>query len=124
MKEKIDDLQNDFKESAQKIWLAGLGALSVAGEEGSKVFKNLVEKGEEFQAREKPPVEAVKRTVQDAKGRAEDLWSKLEGKFNDKVAGALQSLGVPTKDEISQLTERVDALMKTLEKMDKKATKS
>jgi poly(hydroxyalkanoate) granule-associated protein len=124
MKEKIDELQNDLKESAQKIWLAGLGAMSVAGEEGGKLFKNLVEKGEEFQAREKPPVEAVKKTMHDAKGRAEDLWGKLEGKFNEKVAQALQGLGVPTKEEIRQLTERVDALMKALDKMDKKAAKS
>jgi poly(hydroxyalkanoate) granule-associated protein len=124
MKEKIDDLQNELKTSAHKIWLAGLGAMSVASDEGSKFFKNLVEKGEEFQAREKPPVEAVKRTVDDAKGRVEDLWNKLENKFNEKVAQALQSLGVPSKEEISQLTERVDALMKALEKLDKKATKA
>lgn len=124
MKEKIDDIQQEIKASAQKIWLAGLGAMSVAGEEGSKLFKNLVEKGEEFQAREKPPVDAVKRTVEDAKGRVEDLWSKLESKFNEKVAQALQSLGVPSKEEISQLTERVDALMKALEKLDKKASKA
>jgi len=124
MKEKIDDIQQELKASAQKIWLAGLGAMSVAGEEGSKLFKNLVEKGEEFQAREKPPVEAVKRTVEDAKGRVEDLWGKLETKFNEKVAQALQSLGVPSKDEISQLTERVDALMKAIEKLDKKASKA
>jgi len=124
MKEKIDDIQQELKASAQKIWLAGLGAMSVAGEEGSKLFKNLVEKGEEFQAREKPPVEAVKRTVEDAKGRVEDLWSKLETKFNEKVAQALQSLGVPSKEEISQLTERVDALMKAIEKLDKKASKA
>jgi len=124
MKEKIDDIQQELKASAQKIWLAGLGAMSVAGEEGSKLFKNLVEKGEEFQAREKPPVEAVKRTGEDAKGRGEDLWGKLETKFNEKVAQALQSLGVPSKDEISQLTERVDALMKAIEKLDKKASKA
>jgi len=124
MKEKIDDIQQELKASAQKIWLAGLGAMSVAGAEGSKLFKNLVEKGEEFQAREKPPVEAVKRTVEDAKGRVEDLWGKLETKFNEKVAQALQSRGVPSKDEISQLTERVDALMKAIEKLDKKASKA
>ena len=34
------------KDNAQHIWLAGLGALATAGEEGSRVFEDLVEKGE------------------------------------------------------------------------------
>ena len=34
------------KESVQSVFLAGLGALSLAEEEGSKLFKKLVKKGE------------------------------------------------------------------------------
>ena len=33
------------KDNAQHIWLAGLGALATASEEGGKVFEDLVEKG-------------------------------------------------------------------------------
>ena len=36
MNEKLSELQDELKSSAQKIWLAGLGALSMAGEEGKK----------------------------------------------------------------------------------------
>lgn len=117
MKEKIADFQKEVKDSTQKVWLAGLGALSMAGEEGQKLFKNLVEKGEEFQKREKPPVEAVKRTVDSAREKAEDLWKKLESGFNGRVAAALQKLGVPSRDEIGELTKRVDALMEAIQKL-------
>jgi len=117
MNEKMNDLQDELKDSAQKIWMAGLGAVTMAGEEGTKLFKSLVEKGEAFQAKEHPPVDKVKQTANDAKEKVTDMWSKLEEGFNDKVAGALQKLGVPTKDEISQLTERVDKLMEAINKL-------
>ena len=35
-----------MKESAQAVWLAGLGALAAAGEEGNKIFHQLVKRGE------------------------------------------------------------------------------
>jgi poly(hydroxyalkanoate) granule-associated protein len=121
MKEKVMDLQHDLKDSAGKIWLAGLGALSMAGEEGSKLFQNLVEKGKEFDKREHAPTEAVKRTVDSARDRAGDVLSRFEEMFNDKVAFALTKMGVPTREEIQGLTARVEALMASLEKLETKA---
>ena len=117
MRDKIFDLQDNVKESAQKIWLAGLGAFTVAGEEGSKLFKTLVEKGEAFETQEDGPVEGVKKSMGGAKERAEDLWTKFESSFNDRVGMALEKLGVPTKDEIRTLTDRVDSLMEAINKL-------
>jgi len=121
MKEKVMDLQNDLKQSAGKIWLAGLGALSMAGEEGGKFFNNLIEKGKEFEERDNAPVEAVKRTVDAARDRAGDVMARFEDMFNDKIALALQKMGVPTREEIQGLTARVEALMSSLEKLEGKS---
>ena len=44
-KKKTKELQNDIMESAHKVWLAGLGAVAMAEQEGSKFFSGLVEKG-------------------------------------------------------------------------------
>ena len=52
---------NELKESVHKIWLAGLGAMSVAEQEGSKLFKNLVEKGEQYESRGKERQQAALR---------------------------------------------------------------
>ena len=38
-------LANSVKDSAQQIWLAGMGAFSKAQEEGGKVFEALVKEG-------------------------------------------------------------------------------
>lgn len=120
MNEKLNDLQHDVKESAHKIWLAGLGALSMAGEEGSKLFKSLVEKGEAFEEREKPPVDAVKNTYSKTREAAGDLFSRVEDGFSEKLAVALNRLGVPTRDELSQLNDRMDALVTAVEKLAEK----
>lgn len=117
MKEKLTDLQGDMRESAHKIWLAGLGALTVAGEEGQKLFKSLVEKGQEFEGREGGPMDAAKGAGAGARERMEDFWGRFEDTFNDKLGLALQRMGVPTKDEISALTDRVDKLMDAINKL-------
>jgi poly(hydroxyalkanoate) granule-associated protein len=117
MKEKLDNMQHEMRESATKIWLAGLGAVSMAGEEGQKLFKSLVEKGQEFEGREGAPVDSVKKGAEQAKGRMEDIWNRFEDSFNDKIAMVLQKMGVPTRDEINQLTDRVDKLMSAIEKL-------
>lgn len=117
IKEKAKDLQEDVKDSAQKIWLAGLGALTVAGEEGNKLFKTLVERGEKFESGSKVPTEGIKNTAASVKGRATDIYNKMEDMINDQVGFALQRLGVPTRDEINTLSQQVDALRAAIEQL-------
>ncbi len=118
MKERVDEFQKEVKDSAQKIFMAGLGALTMVGEEGSKLFNKLVERGESYESDKDSAMGKAKQTMDDAKAKAEDVWSRFEGAFNDKVAAALQKLGVPTRDEINSLTQRVDALVEAIEKLD------
>jgi poly(hydroxyalkanoate) granule-associated protein len=120
MKERVKDLQDEMKESANKIWMAGLGAMSMAGEEGSKFFSKLVEKGQEFEKRESESVNSIKQGVDKTRERAEEFWARIETSFNERVASALQRLGVPTRDEIGELTNRVDSLREAVEKLAKK----
>ena len=56
MSEKKVDLGDSkvaekVKESANQIWLAGLGAYAKAEEEGSKLFDNLVHDGEKLETK-------------------------------------------------------------------------
>lgn len=49
-------LRNEVRESAQKIWLAGLGALALAEEEGARLFDTLVERGRELERGDSEPI--------------------------------------------------------------------
>ena len=115
------DFQADLKDSAHKIWLAGLGALSAAEEGGAKVFKNLVERGEAFEKSGRKTYgeakDKVEETAEKVKDRAETTWDKVESRLDEAVTAALGRLGVPSRDEIATLTQRVEELTAVVEKL-------
>ena len=92
------------KDSAQQIWLAGLGAFAKAQEEGGKVFDALVKEGESIQARTRKMTDEKIAAVA---GKATGTWDRLEQVFEDRVARSLGSLGVPSKKDIDKLSKRV-----------------
>lgn len=102
--------QRELKESAQKIWLAGLGALSVAEQEGAKMFDRLVERGREFEGR-------GKERMEEARGKVHEAASDVEERIDEKVASALRRFGVPSRDEIRELTRRVEELNAKIERL-------
>lgn len=109
-KKSKTDVQNEVVQSAQKIWLAGIGALATAEEEGSKLFKSLVEKGEGYEAQGKKRVGDVRARVEQIVGQAEGSMERLGDALDEKVADAIKRLGVPSRDEIAQLTKSVEEL--------------
>lgn len=124
MTKKTKTVQKDVVESANKIWLAGLGALSVAEEEGSKVFNRLVKKGESFEKRGKQRLEKVQETVEDsvetAREKADKAFGKFGKGFDTRVAETLNKLGVPSRMEIQKLTRRVEQLTRKVDALNKK----
>lgn len=115
-------LASTVKESAQQIWLAGLGAFSKAQEEGGKVFETLVKEGLSIQKRtqavaEEKLSEATTRMssmANDLSAKASGQWDKLEGIFEDRVSRSLKKLGVPSARDIDALVERIDELQRTV----------
>jgi len=116
-KKQQKKVYDDMRDSAHKIWLAGLGALSKAEEEGTKVFQHLVEAGEQFEARGKKRFKLVKGKMDEAREAAGTQFEKLGDTFDNKVAGAVQRLGVPSRDEIQRLTKRVEELTAMVDKL-------
>ena len=107
-----------IKDSAQQIWLAGLGAFAKMQQEGSKAFEALVKDGASMQ---KKTQQAAEETLTQAQARmagfASDFgakaaggWGKLENIFEERVARALEKLGVPSAQEVAALQARVAAL--------------
>ena len=109
-----NQLTQTVKDSAQQIWLAGLGAFAKAQEEGTKVFDALVMEGETSQKQTK---KAADEKMAQVAGKAAGTWDRLEQVFEDRVARALSSLGVPTKKEIDKLSKRVAELTAVAQKL-------
>ncbi len=108
----------NIRESANNIWLAGLGAYAKTQEEGEKLFQSLVKEGEkvEKQARKaaEARIEQAKGKVVEFRGKASQQFDRLEEMFQDRVALVLNRLGVPTQEDIQELTKRVEALNESI----------
>lgn len=118
-------LTSSVKDSAQQIWHAGLGAFNKAQTEGSKAFESLVKEGVAFQrktqsAAEEKISEATHKMTSmatDISSKASGQWDKLENIFEDRVAKALNKLGVPSAKDINTLIARIDALNVSVQKL-------
>ena len=111
-------LAASVKESAQQIWLAGMGAFSKAQEEGTKVFESLVKEGMSLQKKTQGMAEdkigevtgRMSAMADSVSNKAGQNWDKLEGLFEQRTAKAMNKLGVPTAKDVDALTKRVNEL--------------
>lgn len=115
---QAEQLSRSLSESAQQIWLAGVGAFSRAQAEGTKLFDALIKEGmtleqtaRKFAGGQADVVrDAVESKVGQARERAADTWDRLEKVFEERVQRALVKLGVPGRDDLNELSRQVDAL--------------
>jgi poly(hydroxyalkanoate) granule-associated protein len=108
--------------SAQQIWIAGLGAFARAQKEGGELFDKLVQEGGELQklterfAPDKASAagNAMSRLAENVSRQASGSWDKLEKIFEDRVARALRSLGVPSHNDLQALSGQIAELKEKL----------
>ena len=126
---KAEQMSRSIVESAQQIWMAGVGAFTRAQGEGSKLFEALVKEGMTIEQTTRKlatgKVDAVRDAVEDRVGvvreRAVDTWDRLETVFETRVQRALNRLGVPGREDLTELTARVNELNGELRKISKSA---
>ena len=108
------DMSQRMKDSAQHIWLAGLGAFAKAQEEGSKVFENLVKEGSHLQQTTQQAQAKMTEAAEKMGQMATGQMDKLETIFEERVAKALKSMGLPSAEDVAALQARVEQLEKQL----------
>lgn len=121
-KSEDKQLASAVRTSAHQIWQAGLGAFAKAQEEGGRVFNKLVEEGTNLQRRTRSMAEdkvsevtdTVTKVADGVSKQASGSWDKLEQVFEDRVARALSTIGVPTQKDIQELTRRVEQLSRAV----------
>jgi poly(hydroxyalkanoate) granule-associated protein len=101
-------------ESAQQIWLAGLGAFSKAQTEGRKAFDGLISQGEKLEQHTRhvaeSTIETAKEQASKTIGMATGKFDKLEQVFEDRVHKSLSRLGVLTSKDVEALSGQVAEL--------------
>ena len=122
-------MAGSVKDSAQQIWLAGMGAFSKAQAEGSKVFEALVKEGQSLQRKTQAVAEEkigevtgkMSAMADTVTAKAGQNWDKLEAIFEARTAKAMSKLGVPTAKDVDALVKRVDELAAAVAKLSKPA---
>lgn len=118
---KSNSKSDGKKARARDVWLAGLGALSVMEEEGTRVFKNLVEKGVAFEKERKERAGDLMDEISESYSKAGEQVQKRFGKtgktVEEKIRASLSKMGIPTRSDIHELGQRVDRLAVKLESL-------
>jgi poly(hydroxyalkanoate) granule-associated protein len=120
-------LAQSVKESAQQIWLAGMGAFSKAQEGRAKVFEALIKEGASLQRKTQSAAEEkigevtdrMSAMAGDVTAKAGQHWDKLETIFEQRTAKAMNKLGVPTAKDVDALIKRVDELAAAVARLSK-----
>ena len=111
-------LASSVRESAQQIWLAGMGAFAKAQAEGKQRFEALVQEGANLQKKTQAAAEErfnevtnrMTSLADDAASRAGKQWDRLESIFEERTAKAMKKLGVPSAKDIEDLKARIEEL--------------
>ncbi|MEO7245946.1 MAG: phasin family protein [Rubrivivax sp.] len=119
------ELAGSVKDSAQQIWLAGMGAFAKAQAEGGKVFESLVKEGMSLQKKTQGMAEEkigevtgrMSAMAGSVTAKAGQNWDRLESIFEQRTAKAMAKLGVPTAKDVDALVQRVDALTAAVERL-------
>lgn len=130
--QQAERLSRSISESAQQIWLAGVGAFGRAQAEGTKLFEGLVKEGLNLEQHARKFAgggaevvrDAVESKVDQARERAVDTWDRLEKVFEQRVHKALVKLDVPGRTDIADLSHRVDGLTAELRRAAGKPAKT
>ncbi len=111
-------LAASVRDSAEKIWLAGMGAFAKAQAEGKQVFESLVKDGAALQKKTQSVAEEkfgevsgrMSNMAEGMQNKAGQHWDKLESIFEARTARAMHKLGMPTSKDLHSLSGRIDAL--------------
>jgi poly(hydroxyalkanoate) granule-associated protein len=111
-------------ESAQNIWLAGLGAFGKAQAEGGKLYQGLVKDGSALEQKTRKIAGAAANDVRGAvvnsvtqvRERTQETWGRLEQMFDARLTAALAKVGVPSRKDFDELAKRIEDLSKDMRK--------
>ncbi len=111
---------------AREIWLTGLGMASFIEEEGTKLYKTVVEKrdelskkGETLEKKGKEKIDSITDFFTEKKKDIPEPKSFL----GDKLNSAFEVIGVSSHKEVKELSKKVDKLAANIAIISEKLSK-
>jgi poly(hydroxyalkanoate) granule-associated protein len=116
-------LPGEAAQTGRDVWLAGLGALAAAEEQGAEFYEDLVDRGKDFEQRGREQIDETARelgeqqrhAVKAAGDTAAGTISTIEQTVNGAFRSVFGRLDVPTRGEVQSLAEKVERLAEKLD---------
>ena len=116
--ETVEENVNVLLENGRKLFLAGLGVVTLAQEELTELFNNLVERGTTTEEKTRSMVnDQVELRQKDAKKAAK----KVEQEVEKRLENVLHFMNIPSKNDIEKLSRKVTTLNKKVNDLSKAA---
>ncbi len=116
--ETVKENVNLWMENGRKVMLAGLGAFTMAQEEMTGLFNNLVERGT---ATEEKTRDVVNKQVENRQKEARKAAKRVEKEIEDRFEDVLHWMNIPSKNDIEKLSRKVSTLNKKVNDLSKAA---
>ena len=111
------DVAQGLAETTRRMWLAGLGALSMAEEAGTSAFNALVDEGKSWEQARRERTDAVSKQVKRLADESADAASAVEDRVRTEIDNALSRVGVPSRDDIDDLRDQVNDLHEKVDRL-------
>jgi poly(hydroxyalkanoate) granule-associated protein len=98
--------------------LAGLGVITLAQEELTEVFNNLVQRGTTTEQKTR---EMVNKQMENRQKEAKKAAKRVEKEVEDRFENVLHWMNVPSKNDIEKLSRKVSTLNKKVNDLSKAA---
>ena len=115
---RVAGLPKTVVAGGREAWLTGLGAVAVLEQQGGKLVDTVVEgreslakKGAHLEKRGKLRIEETRDELAE---RREQVVTRAGTLVTEPLAGAMKRLGVPTREEVQELSHKVDLLTRKL----------
>jgi poly(hydroxyalkanoate) granule-associated protein len=119
---KASKLVHTPAEQAHRVWLAGLGAISLSYKRSVAWLTRFVEEGKDLQSRS---TTFAREAATDLQAQATGIFAPLQARIEDQaaqlsstvessVARVLKRFGVPAKRDIEELSKQIAALTRKL----------
>ena len=111
LEERLDQMTREVRETGRKAWLVSLGAVGRVDEQARELFADWAARGEKLDVE---PGE-VKAPWNAANARAKAFSEKVETQLEHSVCRTLHRFGIPARDDIRQLSDRIEQLSRKVE---------
>jgi poly(hydroxyalkanoate) granule-associated protein len=110
--QRLQEVGREMARRGRRLYLAGVGAVGSVGELGCKLADDLIERGRKLEKSERP---AIAERLRESGERVRSLGRDAERRMEERVSKALQRFGVPSRDDVQALIDRIEQLTKKVE---------